>query len=339
MKKKNIIIICCGVIAISGVATFFATSNIRNYSNAEKLYNQKNYEKSAELFQLLGDYKDSASKFEAANHMLEVTNDKTPPQFIEYSDVGITVTKGDSSFDFDKWVNENFKAMDDVSENDIKYSVNDSDVNYDKIGQYTITISASDEAGNTESIYRNIYVQHPSEVYRAYQEAKNLNNAELNTSDQYRTMYNDIQIIDSELPYLEDGAIYRSLCKKIEGFYMEIGKFFYSGDNPSLEIILGFDSMPTWDEMKPYVDKAAQVVTTTNTLQSVMTAFNNLDSVNGTFDYRNNIYDFEITNLDKAASDLGISKRMLGYILAMLDEYGPDVEFGDNSYKCIWYRK
>lgn len=339
MKKKNIIIICCGIITISGVATFFATSNIRNYSNAEKLYNQKNYEKSAELFQLLGDYKDSASKFEAANHMLEVTNDKTPPQFIEYSDAGITVTKGDSSFDFDKWVNENFKATDDVSGNDIKYSVNDSDVYYDKIGQYTITISASDEAGNTESIYRNIYVQHPSEVYRAYQEAKNLNNAELNTSDQYRTMYNDIQIIDSELPYLEDGAVYRSLCKKIEGFYMKIGKIFYSGDNPSLEIILGIDSMPTWDEMKPYVDKAAQVVTTTNTLQSVMTAFNNLDSVSGTFDYKNNIYDFEITNLDKAASDLGISKRMLGYILAMLDEYGPDVEFGDNSYECTWYRK
>jgi len=339
MKKKNIIIICCSVIAISGVAAFFATSNIRSYSNAEKLYNQKNYEKSAELFQSLGDYKDSASKFEAANHMLKVTNDKTPPQFIEYSDAGITITKGDETFNLDKWVNENFKATDDISGDNIKYSIDDSDIDYDEIGQYRITISASDEAGNTESIYRNIYVQHPSEIYRAYEEAKNLNEAELDTSDPYRTMYNDVQIVSSELPYLEDGAIYRSLCKKIEGFYMEIGKTFYSKDNPSLEIILGIEPKIIWEEMKPYVDKAAQVVTETNTLQSVMTAFDNLDSVNGTFDYRNNIYDFEIIDLDKAASDLGISKRMLGYTLAMLDEYGPTVEFGDNNYKCTWYRK
>lgn len=339
MKKKNIIIICCSVIAISGVAAFFATSNIRSYSNAEKLYNLKNYEKSAELFQSLGDYKDSASKFEAANHMLKVTNDKTPPQFIEYSDAGITITKGDETFNLDKWVNENFKATDDISGDNIKYSIDDSDIDYDEIGQYRITISASDEAGNTESIYRNIYVQHPSEIYRAYEEAKNLNEAELDTSDPYRTMYNDVQIVSSELPYLEDGAIYRSLCKKIEGFYMEIGKTFYSKDNPSLEIILGIEPKIIWEEMKPYVDKAAQVVTETNTLQSVMTAFDNLDSVNGTFDYRNNIYDFEIIDLDKAASDLGISKRMLGYTLAMLDEYGPTVEFGDNNYKCTWYRK
>lgn len=339
MKKKNIIIICCSVIAISGVAAFFATSNIRSYSNAEKLYNQKNYEKSAELFQSLGDYKDSASKFEAANHMLKVTNDKTPPQFIEYSDAGITITKGDETFNLDKWVNENFKATDDISGDNIKYSIDDSDIDYDEIGQYRITISASDEAGNTESIYRNIYVQHPSETYRAYEEAKNLNEAELDTSDPYRTMYNDVQIVSSELPYLEDGAIYRSLCKKIEGFYMEIGKTFYSKDNPSLEIILGIEPKIIWEEMKPYVDKAAQVVTETNTLQSVMTAFDNLDSVNGTFDFANNTYDFEITDLDKVATDLGISKRMLGYTLAMLDEYGPTVEFGDNSYKCIWYRK
>lgn len=339
MKKKNIIIICCSVIAISGVVAFFATSNIRSYSNAEKLYNQKNYEKSAELFQSLGDYKDSASKFEAANHMLKVTNDKTPPQFIEYSDAGITITKGDETFNLDKWVNENFKATDDISGDNIKYSIDDSDIDYDEIGQYRITISASDEAGNTESIYRNIYVQHPSEIYRAYEEAKNLNEAELDTSDPYRIMYNDVQIVSSELPYLEDGAIYRSLCKKIEGFYMEIEKTFYSKDNPSLEIILGIEPKIIWEEMKPYVDKAAQVVTETNTLQSVMTAFDNLDSVNGTFDYRNNIYDFEIIDLDKAASDLGISKRMLGYTLAMLDEYGPTVEFGDNNYKCTWYRK
>ena len=120
---------------------------------------------------------------------------------------------------------------------------------------------------------------------------------------------------------------------------MEIEKTFYSKDNPSLEIILGIEPKIILEEMKPDVDKAAQVVTETNTLQSVMTAFDNLDSVNGTFDYRNIIYDFEIIDLDKAASDLGISKRMLGYTLAMLDEYGPTVEFGDNNYKCTWYRK
>ena len=70
-----------------------------------------------------------------------------------------------------------------------------------------------------------------------------------------------------------------------------------------------------------------------------MRAFQSLDCVVGNFDYANKIFDFEISDLKKASSDLGISEKMLGYTLAMLDEYAPTVEFGDNNYKCTWMRR
>lgn len=119
---------------------------------------------------------------------------------------------------------------------------------------------------------------------------------------------------------------------------MEISKNAYNPDSEDdISLICGH-KQATWDEMKPYVDKAKMVVTAENTLYAVMISFQNLDCVTGNFDFDNNIYDFEITNLEKASNDLGISQKMLGYTLAMLDEYAPTIEFGDNTCKCTWIK-
>ena len=107
----------------------------------------------------------------------------------------------------------------------------------------------------------------------------------------------------------------------------------------TMAFICGINEQPTWDEMKPYVDKASLMVTRENTLESVMTALQNLDCVVGNFDFANRIFDFEISDLKLASEQLGISEKMLGYTLAMLDEYAPTVEFGENSYKCTWFRR
>jgi len=45
-------------------------------------------------------------------------------------------------------------------------------------------------------------------------------------------------------------------------------------------------------------------------------------------------YDFEITDLTRAANEMKITEEGLGYILAMINEYGATVEFGENSYRC-----
>ena len=175
-----------------------------------------------------------------------------------------------------------------------------------------------------------------SVVFEAYNEAISIDDSELVKSE-YKTTYHGITINSDELEWLESGAIYRSLAKKLEGFDMEISKNAYDPNNEdSIFLICGF-KQATWDEMKPYVDKATLVVTRENTLYSVMSTFQNLDCVIGDFDFNNNVYNFEITDLEKASNDLGISQKMLGYTLAMLDEYSPTIEFGNNSCKCIWF--
>ena len=195
-------------------------------------------------------------------------------------------------------------------------------------------IENGDEEDNEEDQLENP----SSEVYDAYEEAKAIDSTNIEKTE-YETTYNGIQIASAELQYLEDGAIYRSLSKRLEGFYMELGKSTYNPKSEdSISLICGVDAQPTWEEMKPYVDKASQVVTEENTLESVMKSFESLDCVTGEFDYSNRIFDFEITDLQKASTDLGISPKMLGYTLAMLEEYGPTVEWGDNSYQCNWFR-
>lgn len=169
-------------------------------------------------------------------------------------------------------------------------------------------------------------------VYDAYEEAKAIDDSNIVKSE-YNTTYNGIQIISEEEQWLEDGAVYRSLAKKIEGFYMG------ANNNNTISFICGIDESLSRDEMTPYVDTASRVVTRENTLQSVMSAFQEANSIEGNFDFDNNIYDFEITNLESASDELGITPKMLGYTLAMLDEYAPTVEFGDNTYQCTWFRK
>lgn len=38
--------------------------------------------------------------------------------------------------------------------------------------------------------------------------------------------------------------------------------------------------------------------------------------------------------MTRAANEMKITEEGLGYILAMINEYGATVEFGDNSYRC-----
>lgn len=200
--------------------------------------------------------------------------------------------------------------------------------------------SILETANNIETSSQMVSSQDTSSmVYNSYLEAKEIDESNIEKSE-YKTTYHGISINQDELEWLEDGAVYRSLAKKLEGFYMEFSKSTYNpnGEN-TIELICGVEAQPTWEEMKPYVDKASLVVTNDNTLDSVMTAIQALSCVEGNFDFENKIFDFQITDLEMASNELGISQQMLGYTLAMLDEYGPNIEFGDNNYKCTWFRK
>lgn len=60
-------------------------------------------------------------------------------------------------------------------------------------------------------------------VYNSYIEAKEIDESNIEQSE-YKTTYHGISINQDELDWLEDGAVYRALAKKVEGFYMEFSK-------------------------------------------------------------------------------------------------------------------
>ena len=69
--------------------------------------------------------------------------------------------------------------------------------------------------------------------------------------------------------------------------------------------------------------------------------FQNSATIEGTFDYENRVADFTINDLEMTAQELGVSSKMLGYILAIFDEYGAEVMFSGNSccVKCNPFNK
>lgn len=223
-------------------------------------------------------------------------------------------------------------------ENNYEYDEEDNQVT-----KSDLNINDKSENKNTyiESDEKNIEEQNNSTVYDAYIEAININKEEL-VESQLSTTYHGIKINEEELQYLESGAIYRSLARKIEGFYMDFSKNNYepnnTNDKNSMSFICGIEEQPTWEEMKVYVDKARLIVKEENALQSIMSTFQQVECISGNFDFDNNIYDFEIHDLKETSAQLGISEEMLGYTLALLEEYAPSVEFGKNSYKCTWFR-
>lgn len=331
-KKKKIIMGIVIFVVVGAIVVFFATSKMRNYSKAEKQYEKSNYEEAKKIYLSLGEYKDSKKKYKLSSHMEKVSKDTTMPVIDGVPEEGITVNKGDTSFDIDEWIDNNLKISDDITPmDDIQMAIDDNSFDVNIAGKYNIIYTATDEADNSTEISFDVFVREPSIVKEAYEEAKAIDHTNVEKS-KYSVTYHGIQIISEEEKWLGDGAIYRSLAKKIEGFY--IG----ANNKKPIVLICGIDEQMSIDEMKPYVDKASLVVTGENTLESVMTALQNLDCVVGNFDFANRIFDFEISDLKLASEQLGISEKMLGYTLAMLDEYAPTVEFGENSYKCTWFR-
>lgn len=146
----------------------------------------------------------------------------------------------------------------------------------------------------------------------------------------------EVEAID-EAKYLDEnaclkqGAVYRSLAKELEGFYYG-GAENYNSWRPIVPMIFGFTAPQTWEEMVPYVNDASIYITRYNSLPEIMNRFQQLDCVEGNFDYEARNFEFVINDLDSAARDLNISGEMLGYILASLEEYGPSSSFKGNTF-------
>lgn len=135
-----------GLAAIFIAVVGYVNSDFAKYKKAAINYKNKNYKVAAEQYKELGEYKDSKQMYKTSVHLDAVQKDKTAPT-ISYPEV--TIEEGDS-FDSETFVKNRVKAEDDVTAN-VNCMMVSTDVDNNIAGNYTISVIATDEAGNTQS--------------------------------------------------------------------------------------------------------------------------------------------------------------------------------------------
>ena len=128
--------------------------------------------------------------------------------------------------------------------------------------------------------------------------------------------------------------MYRSISRQLEGFYL-FGNMIYKNWNTEIaSTVFGIDKPESYDDMKPYVDSVFSYITPDATLPQILSWIQECTTVSGEFDYEKANFSFEITDLTATAKEMHITEKMLGYVLAVIDEYGPEENFKGNSYSC-----
>ena len=180
-----------------------------------------------------------------------------------------------------------------------------------------------------------------SAVQEAYNAATTLTVDQLSRDSLGGYRFQDMSIVEQDRDWIEDplnkngtvekGALYRTLATGIEGFSF----ISYNQWRGSIvPVLFGFEKPATKDELAPYIDNAATFIVLEGPLKSVMNRLAALSCVEGTIDTSAGVYQFTITDLQKAAEEMQITEQTLGYILAMVEEYGPTTSFSGNTYTC-----
>lgn len=180
-----------------------------------------------------------------------------------------------------------------------------------------------------------------SKVKVAYDKATNLTVNDLKKDSLGGYEYNGLSIVETDREWIanslndkgtvEAGAIYRSMATQLEGYTFAS---YDSWKGSVVPVLFGFDKPEAKDDLDSYIDSVKDYIVLKNPLKSVMNKLSTLSCFEGTIDTDTGVYDFEITDLTRASKEMKITEEGLGYILAMINEYGATVEFGDNSYKC-----
>lgn len=286
--------------------------NESQYALAEEELSKSNFTYASTIYKELGEYKDSNDLYQMAIKKELISNDKTPPIIHNVPD-STTTTVGES-INLEALLEENsVEVTDDVSE-DLKYVINDLAIDYKEAGIYEAVISAEDEAGNKAEEKMKIYVK-DFPVHEAYSMATNIKASKLEKTSSGKYVYNGIRLIKEEVKdmfgktIVNQGAIYRTYAKALEGFYLFENMYGNWGGDAVYEIF-GFDKKDSWGEMKPYVDSVSLFIIREDSLKGIMGRFESSEGVEGTFDFENNDYNFTINDLSTIAQELGISENM-----------------------------
>lgn len=333
-KRKKVIIGCVsfGIAVVVGLGIYsVVTIDSKEYKKAEEAYKTGDYSTASEIFKSLGEYKDSEERYLESDKKNKISNDTIPP-VISGIPQKLNLKVGEE-FDIESWLKEQeITAYDEVS-GAVEIELGKYEFDINTPDTYEINVTAQDEAGNKSQETIQIEVDdYPT--HEAYLQAVNISEENVTAKDNGTGDYEGIHISQEEMGRLEDGSVYRSIAKQLEGFWI-LGENFYGdwGDD-IVPVIFGFEKKSTWDEMEPYIERAERLISRRPTLGYIMSMFNKSSSVDGNFDFVKGSFDFTINDLTQLSKELNITETMLGYILADLEEYAPTTEFTGNTYKC-----
>lgn len=181
-------------------------------------------------------------------------------------------------------------------------------------------------------------------VEEAYHTAINLTKADLTkgyaigdfSTWEYKGVsltYEDCEFINADYNSkgkVNQGAIYRALADSLQDLIKLDAQNKTVKYKDDAAILLG--AVPeTQEAFISIAEKVSGFITADDSLINVMKAFESVESIDGTFDYSGNKYEFVISDVTACADELGISDEMLGYVLALFNEYPADIVFENNT--------
>lgn len=231
---------------------------------------------------------------------------------------------------------------------DMKYEdINNIDITIDiskdkkVIATIPLSIDVTDVINNPELAYKGSLTEKTYSKVMAARKG-NLHSRKLRTSTEY--IFNDIPLLPEDCEWIEnshnkDGSM---PCTAV---YMKIAYVLSLIDENASERHLTairnncseyfLDYTPdTNEKFLEEALKAKEFIVMKDQLRAVMTKFEQLNSVTGNFDHdykKLGKYEIVITDLKACAEEMGISEEMLGYILAMLEVYEPELSIELNT--------
>lgn len=183
-----------------------------------------------------------------------------------------------------------------------------------------------------------------SAVEEAYNKAINLTKADLTkgyaigdfSTWEYKGIsltYEDCEFINADYNSkgkVNQGAVYRALADSLQDLIKLDAQNKNIKYKDDAAIIFG-DIPETQEDFIAKAGKVSALITADDSLTNVMKALEKVESIDGTFDYNGNRYEFVISDVIACADELGISDEMLGYVLALFNEYPADIAFENNT--------
>ena len=187
------------------------------------------------------------------------------------------------------------------------------------------------------------HIYHPSTTEVAFNHANNINKKECekkaNGRYQYYTINYDTVLFRAEdcneiqgMLFISKDAFFNIFASGIQKFLTDSAEDYKFYAKDYFGISLGVYTKPeTRAEALKLVEKVSSFMKPDIDRKEILKAIEKLTVTEGAFDYKNEKYEFTISDIESAAKELGVSKEMFGYILAYLCGGSNSITFDETT--------